>query len=388
MFFISKKIIRKNIIMNYLFKKHSEKLVGYLFILPALLIVGLFGIFPVFFAMYMSVHKWKVFKGRFLGLENYDRILGSISAFWLYVLGLLLLIFSYWIWSEFKDRFKNKFYILISALVVLIIGIYLININWGIMLREGDEDYLKALIYTLYYSFFTITSQVFLGLIIAFALYQKLAGKQFFQMILLFPYITPAVMGAAVFFLIFGKADNSILNQMIGIFGFEPQMWLFDKRPITEIIFGVKIEGILAGPSLALVSAIIYGNWAYTGYYAIILLAGLSIIPSDLYEAAKVEGASRWQTFINITVPLLMPIIFFLMITGFINTFQAFNSIFVMQTSSAGDTMDVVTIEIFDHFWGRVKWGYAAAEGIVLFVLLNVLAISQYVIFRKRINYD
>ena len=165
-------------------------------------------------------------------------------------------------------------------------------------------------------------------------------------------------------------------------------MWLFDKRPITEVLFGIKIDGLFAGPSLALTSSIFYGIWSYTGYYAIILLAGLSIIPSDLYEAARVEGASRWQTFIKITVPLLMPIIFFLMLTGFINTFQAFNSIFVMQTSSAGDTMDVVTIEIFDHFWGRVKYGYAAAEGVILFILLNVLAISQYVIFRKRINYD
>ena len=207
-------------------------------------------------------------------------------------------------------------------------------------------------------------------------------------MILLFPYITPAVMGAAVFFLIFGKAETSFLNQFVGLFGIEPQLWLFDKRPITEILFSVKIEGLFAGPSLALTSSIFYGIWSYTGYYAIILLAGLSIIPSDLYEAAKVEGASRWQTFVKITIPLLMPIIFFLMLTGFINTFQAFNSIFVMQTSSAGDTMDVVTIEIFDHFWGRVKYGYAAAEGVILFILLNVLAISQYVIFRKRINYD
>ena len=62
--------------------------------------------------------------------------------------------------------------------------------------------------------------------------------------------------------------------------------------------------------------------------------------------------------------------------------------IMVMKTSSAGETMDVVTIEIFDHFWDRVKFGYAAAEGVVLFIILNVLAISQYVIFRKRLNYD
>lgn len=373
--------------MNF-YKKHSEKLIGYTFITPAVLIISLFGVFPVFFGMYMSVHKWKVFKGRFLGFENYERILGSISAYWFFVIGLLFLILSYWVWSEFKDKFKNKLYVLISSVLILIIGIYLININWGIMISEGDDDYLYSLIYTLYYSLFTIIFEVGLGLVIAFALYQKLAGKQFFQMILLFPYITPAVMGAAVFFLIFGKAETSFLNQFVGLFGIEPQLWLFDKRPITEVLFGVKIDGLFAGPSLALTSSIFYGIWSYTGYYAIILLAGLSIIPSDLYEAAKVEGASRWQTFVKITIPLLMPIIFFLMLTGFINTFQAFNSIFVMQTSSAGDTMDVVTIEIFDHFWGRVKYGYAAAEGVILFILLNVLAISQYVIFRKRINYD
>ncbi len=373
--------------MNF-YKKHSEKLIGYTFITPAVLIISLFGVFPVFFGMYMSVHKWKVFKGRFLGFENYERILGSLSAFWFFVIGLLFLILSYWFWSEFKDKFKNKLYVLISSVLILIIGIYLININWGIMISEGDDDYLYSLIYTLYYSLFTIIFEVGLGLVIAFALYQKLAGKQFFQMILLFPYITPAVMGAAVFFLIFGKAETSFLNQFVGLFGIEPQLWLFDKRPITEVLFGVKIDGLFAGPSLALTSSIFYGIWSYTGYYAIILLAGLSIIPSDLYEAAKVEGASRWQTFVKITIPLLMPIIFFLMLTGFINTFQAFNSIFVMQTSSAGDTMDVVTIEIFDHFWGRVKYGYAAAEGVILFILLNVLAISQYVIFRKRINYD
>ena len=373
--------------MNF-YRKHSEKLIGYTFITPAVLIISLFGVFPVFFGMYMSVHKWKVFKGRFLGFENYERILGSLSAFWFFVIGLLFLILSYWVWSEFKDKFKNKLYVLISSVLILIIGIYLINTNWGIMISEGDDDYLYSLIQTLYYSLFTIIFEVGLGLVIAFALYQKLAGKQFFQMILLFPYITPAVMGAAVFFLIFGKAETSFLNQFVGLFGIEPQLWLFDKRPITEVLLGVKIEGLFAGPSLALTSSIFYGIWSYTGYYAIILLAGLSIIPSDLYEAAKVEGASRWQTFVKITIPLLMPIIFFLMLTGFINTFQAFNSIFVMQTSSAGDTMDVVTIEIFDHFWGRVKYGYAAAEGVILFILLNVLAISQYVIFRKRINYD
>ena len=374
--------------MKNFFTKYSNQINGYIFILPAFLIIGIFGIFPVFFGMYMSVHKWKVFKGRFLGFENYQKILGDISSFWLFILGLLILIFSYWFWSEYKNKFKNKFYVFLLSIVFLIISLILINYSWSIMMSTGDEDFLNSLIYIFYYSFFAITTEVGLGLLIAYALYQKLKGKQLFQMILLLPYITPAVMGGAVFFLIFGKAENSILNEFIGLFGYDPQMWLFDKRKLSEILFGIKIDGFFAGPSLALTTSIFYGVWSYTGYYAIILLAGLSIIPSDLYEAAKAEGASRWQTFTKITVPLLMPIIFFLLLTGFINSFQAFNHILVMKTSSAGETMDVVTIEIFDHFWDRVKFGYAAAEGVVLFIILNVLAISQYVIFRKRLNYD
>ena len=374
--------------MKNFFTKYSNQINGYIFILPAFLIIGIFGIFPVFFGMYMSVHKWKVFKGRFLGFENYQKILGDISSFWLFILGLLILIFSYWFWSEYKNKFKNKFYVFLLSLVFLLISLILIDYSWSIMMSTGDEDFLNSLIYIFYYSFFAITTEVGLGLLIAYALYQKLKGKQLFQMILLLPYITPAVMGGAVFFLIFGKAENSILNEFIGLFGYDPQMWLFDKRKLSEILFGIKIDGFFAGPSLALTTSIFYGVWSYTGYYAIILLAGLSIIPSDLYEAAKAEGASRWQTFTKITVPLLMPIIFFLLLTGFINSFQAFNHILVMKTSSAGETMDVVTIEIFDHFWDRVKFGYAAAEGVVLFIILNVLAVSQYVIFRKRLNYD
>ena len=97
--------------MKNFFTKYSNQINGYIFILPAFLIIGIFGIFPVFFGMYMSVHKWKVFKGRFLGFENYQKILGDISSFWLFILGLLILIFSYWFWSEYKNKFKNKFYV-------------------------------------------------------------------------------------------------------------------------------------------------------------------------------------------------------------------------------------------------------------------------------------
>ena len=115
--------------MNNFIQKHSDKINGYLLITPAVLIISLFGVFPVFFGMYMSVHKWKVFKGRFLGFENYNRILGDIGSFWFFVLGLLLLIFSFWLWSEFKNKFKNKTYLFSLSIIFTIIAIYLINKN-------------------------------------------------------------------------------------------------------------------------------------------------------------------------------------------------------------------------------------------------------------------
>ena len=84
--------------MNF-FNKYYNQITGYAFIAPAVALISLFGIFPVFFGFYMSFHKWKVFKGRFLGFENYNRILGDIGSFWFFIFGLLLLIFSYWLWS-------------------------------------------------------------------------------------------------------------------------------------------------------------------------------------------------------------------------------------------------------------------------------------------------
>ena len=79
----------------------------------------------------MSFHKWKVFKGRFLGFENYQKILGDISSFWIFIFGLLIMIASYWVWSEFKDKMKKRIYCFIISILLLLISLYLINISWS-----------------------------------------------------------------------------------------------------------------------------------------------------------------------------------------------------------------------------------------------------------------
>ena len=165
--------------MTNFLKKYSNQLNGYFFILPAVFVISLFGIFPVFFGMYMSIHKWKVFKGRFLGFENYQKILGDISSFWLFILGLLIMIFSYWFWTEYKNKLKSNYIVFGVSILFLILSLTIINYSWASMMETGDKDFLYSLIYVFYYSFFSITLEVGLGLLIAFSLYQKLKGKQY-----------------------------------------------------------------------------------------------------------------------------------------------------------------------------------------------------------------
>ena len=100
----------------------------------------------------MSLHKWKVFKGRFLGFENYQKILGDISSFWIFILGLLIMIAAYWVWSEYKDKMKNRIYCFVVSSLILLVSLYLINISWANMMEKGDADFLNSLIYIFYYS--------------------------------------------------------------------------------------------------------------------------------------------------------------------------------------------------------------------------------------------
>ena len=371
-----------------MFNFKSESSRAYLFIAPALFLITLFGIFPIFYAFYISLHKWKIHKVEFKGFDNYLKLLGDPLYAFYFFSGLCLIILSYWLWRDSFKKIKKRIFISIFSFFLFILSIFLINLGWKKMMVTGDSDYLNSLIYSSYYSFFVVTIEIILGLIIAFALFQKIKGKQFFQMFIFMPYITPAVMAATVFLIIFSNRETSLANNIIHFFGGSPQQFLADTRTLSEILFNIKLEGFFAGPSVAMMTVIFFGIWNHTGYYAVILLAGLGGIPKNLYEAAEIEGAGPYYIFRNITIPLLTPIIFFLAVSGFILSFQSFNHIYVMKTPLAGDTLDVVSISIFETFYGRNRFGYASSKAISLFFLIFILTISQFLFFRKKIHYE
>jgi ABC-type sugar transport system permease subunit len=411
-------------------EKLRENLTGYIFIAPAVIIILLFGIFPIVYAAYMSVFDWTI-RPRYTFclpnlateyselarnqrntwtethqvwqldfntqvqpnlsvphcFDNYGRIIGDAGGLVLFVGGFLVMLAAYILWmrafagdehtdTPLQREPLNPFIKLALAAVALIIALVMVGTGWTMMFSAGDQKFWIGLVYTLYYAIVSVPVQLALGLILAYALFQNLRGKTLFRMLFFLPYITPAVAAATVFRIIFSPRQSSLANQFLGVVGLEPQKWIGEADPFVNALFGWDLHGFFAGPSMSMVSIIILGIWMYVGYNAIIYLAGLGNIPTDLYEAARVDGASEWHLFRYITLPLLSPITFYLSILGFIGTFKSFNSIYVMRSPEARGTTDTIAIVVFDTFKQAQRYGEATAQAILL--MLIILAITQF----------
>jgi multiple sugar transport system permease protein len=364
-----------------------EWLTGYLFILPAVVIIFLFGLFPIGYALYMSLFRWRVRQGSFIGFSHYQDTLGTVWGALLFLAGLLGFIVVHRLWTA--PRKKRR----VLAVVVLLASLSGLVLGWSAMIGTGDVGFLASLIRTLFYAFISIPVQIALSLVIAYLLYQNIRGREFFRMIFFLPYITPVAASAVVFRAIFSQREEALANQVLGFFGIAPQRWLFEPRPLLELLFGRQIdtlntwlssvgsgfqlEGLWLGPSLSLVVLIIYGIWTFTGYNVVIFLAGLGNIPKQLYEAADLDGANGVQKFWSITVPLLSPVTFYLTLLGFIGALQAFTQLYVMRQPSARDSLDTASLVIFDTFYQSNNFSLAAAQSLLLFIFILAITLIQ-----------
>jgi multiple sugar transport system permease protein len=366
----------------------KEHITGYLFVLPSFLLITIFGFFPIGYAVYMSTFRWRVIKGDNVGLGNYEKALGDWIGALLFVVGFGLLFGAYLLWnSAMKSTSNRALVIKLLAAFVLIAGGLVVSMGWNRMLVDGDPRFLNSLPITLFYALGTVPMELALAMILAYILFQKIKGREGFRMIYFLPYITPVVAAAVVFRTIFSPRDSSMANIFLSWFGIPAQKWLFEPRPMTEILFGVEIEGFLAGPSMALVSIIFFGIWTYVGYNTVIFLAGLGAIPQELYEAAEIDGGGKWHLFRYITLPLLSPITFYLALIAFIGTFKAFNHIYVMRVPSAQGTVNTASVTIFDTFYKANQYGYAAAQAILLFIIILALTFIQNKVFGEKVFY-
>jgi len=368
-------------------RRLREYVTGYLFILPATLLIAIFGLFPIGYAVYMSLYRWRVRKGSFIGLDNYHDLVGSWWGALAFLGGLLLILVAHWLWTDaLKALGRRAVLKLLAALILLAAGVS-VALGWGRMVEAGDDEFWRSLVITLFYAFGTIPLQISLALLLAVGLFQRIRGQEALRMIFFLPYITPLVASAVVFGVIFSSRETSLANQVVTALGLPAQRWLAEPRPVTELLFGLELPGLWAGPSLALVTIILFGVWTYVGWNVVVFLAGLGGIPKELYEAAEIDGAGSAGRFVHITLPMLSPVTFYLVLLGFIGTFQAFSHLFVMRTPFAQGTVDTASLVIFDTFYRSNNFSLAAAQSIALFVLILGFTLAQQRVLGRRVFY-
>lgn len=303
--------------------------------------------------------------------------------------GAVLLGAALWLWNRTVNDQDASIYVprLIAVVIAVVGAIFLIR-ELPLAFAEADNDVFQGFSVTVMYSIFSVPFQLSLGMILAVLLYQKIKAKSLFRVVFFMPYITPFVATSVVFALLFSPNENSLVNQMIGIFGIEAQSWLQEPQGIFQLMFGEAVPDWLAGPGLALIVIIFYNIWIYAGFSSVIFLAGLGNIPEDVYEAARIDGANGWHQFRFITLPLLSPTTFFLILIATIGTFQAFTQIFLMRRTGAFDAVNTINLYIYDEITrSSPNYAYGSAMAFVLFAVILILTLVQNRIAGRRVFY-
>lgn len=229
-----------------------------------------------------------------------------------------------------------------------------------------DDLFWGALKNTFIYTLHVPVAMV-ISLGVAILLNQKIRGVTLWRTIFFLPAVTSYVAIAMVWQWIY-HPQYGFINHLLGFLGLGPYPWL-------------------ASPATALPSLMIMAVWMQIGYQMVIFLAGLQSVPDHFYEAAVIDGANGWQQFRRITLPLLKPTTFFVLVTSIISSFQVFTSVFVMTEGGPSRSTDVAVYHIYQQGWEYLKMGYASAMALVLLVLIMVVTLIQFKLLGKKVDF-
>lgn len=228
----------------------------------------------------------------------------------------------------------------------------------------SDAVFWRALANTTVFTVATLALSLGLGLAIAVLLNKALPGRALFRTIVYAPMVV-----------------SGVASGLIGVLMFDENTGVVDKALIAAGLPPIPWQ---SNGTAALVAVILMTVWGRTGFNMVIYLAGLQGIGQELYEAAELEGASAWQRFRSITVPLLGPSTFFLLIMNVIYSFQVFDLVFVLTGGGPGNATTMLTTYAYANAFTTRAQGYAAAIGMVLLVLMLAFAAAQWRLNRGR----
>ncbi len=309
-----------------------------------------------------------------------------------------------------RKLFIKGMLFLFPALIIIIIFrftpiLYALRIsfyNWGIAGSKGfvgfnnylsvlqDSEFWIALSNTFWYVITVVPGVVILSLFIAVLLNQNIKVKGLFRTAYFLPVVTSIIAISIVWKWIYHPRIG-VANYFLQIIGLDPLLWLDEPRGVFEMIFQRKLPLFFKGPSLALFSLSIMTIWKSLGYNIIIFLAGLQNIPKHYYESASIDGANFWQVFRYLTLPLLSPTTFYVIMMTTIISFQVFAPVWMMTGPPPGGplgTTNVVVYYLFDKAFNFLKYGYATAVAFILFIIVLALTILQKRFGEKNVHYE
>ena len=254
--------------------------------------------------------------------------------------------------------------------------------NYRDILRGGE--FIQSLAVTFWYAIGTIPVTAGLAFIFAAILRRNLRCGTFYRVVYFLPYITSTVAAAAVWKWIFHVDERGLANSILAVFGTGPLRFTEESTGVFELLFGQALPVLGAGPSLALVSVMVFSIWQTFGFFVIIFSAALGQISKEVYEAAALDGAGWGRTLVSITLPLMRPILGFVLVISTIGAFQTFNQIYIMAPSERYQSARNVTMYIVNQFWDSGDLGRAAAASALLFVILVGLTALQLGYYRRR----
>ncbi|MEW6046290.1 MAG: sugar ABC transporter permease, partial [Bacillota bacterium] len=228
--------------------------------------------------------------------------------------------------------------------------------NYAALLTSSE--FWNSVAVTLAYAGVVTVASTVLGLAVAVLLNQNVAGRGIYRVLYFLPVITPSVAVGVVWKYLFDPYQG-VFNKMLAPFGVAGPSWLTD-------------------PVWARPAVIIVGIWKRTGFNMVIYLAALQDIPHSLREAAAIDGATAWQRFRRITVPLLAPATFVITVTGVIEGFQVFDLVYVMTAGGPLGATDVLGYYLYRYGFRYSQMGYASAVAFTAFILIFATTLVQY----------
>jgi len=210
-----------------------------------------------------------------------------------------------------------------------------------------------------------VTMAAALGL--ALLLNRRRGGERVLRTVVFLPFVTSAVAIAIVWQWMFNP-DFGLVNYALRLLHLPAFDWL-------------------GSPHTALLAIILVTVWTQVGYQMVVFLAGLQGIPQSYYDAALVDGATPWKRFRHVTLPLLRPVVLFVLVTGIISGFQVFTLVYMMTEGGPLHSTDVIVYRIYQTAWEFLRFGSASAMALVLFGILLAVTAVQFKLLGRRVEY-